>query len=375
MSTSQDKSICFVIPNYVTFSTGGAEIQVHYLTQGFLDKGWNVEVVCAGIGHEKEIEESELFNPKIKYFYYKKLFIRSLEFLTTLRVIKRTTSQYYYQRTDFALTASTLWYCRTRGKKFIYALASDSDVKKGKYSSLFKEFKYISKWKMLVRKVDFFLLDKLIEWAKKNSKHVVCQNQYQLENYKINFGKEGVIIPNSFNINKQFDVTKQNVVLWVGNNKLVKQPQIFVDVAKYLERKSDWSFVMIGDATNDMDKTNLPKNLQILGPLSYNETNKWFAKAKIYINTSNFEGMPNTFIQSWFFGILIFSLNVNPHEVFTRYNAGCCFNGNIEELKKELLNFAEGKNYCDHLNNGREYFKSSFDLDKNVNKLISYILS
>lgn len=30
------KSICFIIPRFVTFSTGGAELQVHNLSQQFL---------------------------------------------------------------------------------------------------------------------------------------------------------------------------------------------------------------------------------------------------------------------------------------------------------------------------------------------------
>lgn len=84
--------ICFVIPNFVTFSTGGAEIQVHYLTQAFLDRGWTVEVVCAGLGHEKEIRQSSFFNRKIQYHYYRKRSIRICEFWDVLKVLKKTNS-------------------------------------------------------------------------------------------------------------------------------------------------------------------------------------------------------------------------------------------------------------------------------------------
>ncbi len=64
-------SICFVIPKFATFSTGGAELQVHLLSQQFLRDGWNVEVICRGIGHEEDIAKSRYYDNRIKYSYYK----------------------------------------------------------------------------------------------------------------------------------------------------------------------------------------------------------------------------------------------------------------------------------------------------------------
>lgn len=83
-----EKSICFVIPHFVTFSTGGAEIQIHYLTQAFLQRGWKVEVVCAGAGKKQQIESSPFFNENIKYHYYRKRTIRTLEFFDVSRILK-----------------------------------------------------------------------------------------------------------------------------------------------------------------------------------------------------------------------------------------------------------------------------------------------
>jgi len=369
------KSICFVIPHYVTFSTGGAEIQVHYLANAFLKMGWQVEVVCAGVGHEKEILESEYLNENIKYFYYKKRTIRSLEFWDVLKVLKKTQSHYYYQRTDFAITAATYWYTKSNKKKMIYALANDGDAHKNKYSLYFKDYVYTSLLKKWIRKIDFFLLDKMVEWAKKNVPLVVCQNQSQLKDYKNNFGTQGIIIPNSFELKEAIHEEKQNVILWVGNNNPLKQPQIFVEIAKRFGMYRDWHFVMLGSAREAISMSNLPHNMSVLGEVSYSEANKWFSRASVFINTSSSEGMPNTFIQSWYFNVLVFSLSVNPNHIFDEINAGFCFDNDIEKMCEALVSYIEGKDAETQLINGKQYFNQHFNLNTNVETLINYIHS
>ncbi len=370
---AHNKSICFVIPHFVTFSTGGAEIQVHYLSQAFLKKGWKVEVVCAGSGLEKQIEKSPYFNNNITYFYYKKKNIRILEFWDVLRALKKTSSHYYYQRTDFALTTATCWYARQNNKKMIYALANDGDAHKNKYSLYFKSYTYSNIIKSWIRKCDFFLLDKMIEWAKKRVPYVVCQNEYQLKTFNDNYDTLGVMIPNSFEVEKEIEEDKENIILWVGNNNPVKQPQLFLELAKEFGIYRDWHFVMLGSACDMINKNEIPHNMSVLGSVTYTEANKWFARAKVFINTSSSEGMPNTFIQSWYFNTLVYSLSVDPNTVFSKFNAGFCFKNDIEQMKTELIKLIEGRDIKVQLKNGEDYFNKWFNLNENVEKLIKYI--
>lgn len=367
-----EKSICFVIPHFVTFSTGGAEIQIHYLTQAFLQRGWKVEVVCAGAGKKQQIESSPFFNENIKYHYYRKRTIRTLEFFDVSRILKNTSSNYYYQRTDFALTASTYFFAEKNKRKMVYALAGDEDTHKNKYTDTLKNTVYSSTVKKWIRGFDLFLLDRLIEYTKKRVKYVVCQNQYQYDTYKTNFGIRPKLIPNSFIADGSMNIEKQNVVLWVGNNHPTKQPKFFVELAKQM-MSSGWDFVMMGSACNEIDADTLPKNLTVLGSVGYEQANKWFVKAKVFVNTSLCEGMPNTFIQSWYFNTLVLSLNVNPDEVFSKNKAGYCFDGDLNKMKEELQNLIKGKDSSERLRNGEHYFKEKFDIDKNMDALIEYI--
>ncbi len=370
----EEKSICFVIPHFVTFSTGGAEIQVHYLTQAFLQRGWNVEVVCAGLGKEPQMQSSVYYNKNIKYHYYRKKTIRTLEFFDVLKVLKNTNSNYYYQRTDFALTAATYLFAKKNKRKMVYALAGDEDTHKNKYTITLKSTVYSSIVKKWMRGIDFFLLDKLIEYTKRRVEYVVCQNQYQYNTYKANFGISPNLIPNSFIADDNVGQEKQNVVLWVGNNHPTKQPGLFVKLANQM-LGSGWEFVMIGSACSEIDKDSVPENLKLLGPVAYELANQWFAKAKVFVNTSLYEGMPNTFIQSWYFNTLVMSLNVDPDAVFSKTKAGYCFAGDLDKMKEELQNLMAGKPIEETLKNGKAYFEEKFDINRNVDVLIEYIRS
>ncbi|TLX75647.1 glycosyltransferase [Labilibacter sediminis] len=367
-------SICFVIPNFVTFSTGGAEIQVHYLSQAFLERGWRVEVVCAGVGHEKEIVESPFYNRQITYHYYQKKKIRSLEFFSVLKSLKKTSSRYYYQRTDFALTAATLWFCKFKKQKMIYALASDSDAQRGKYLTLFKEYSYSSQYKKNIRKLDFLLLDKMIECAKRNSDYVICQSKQQVIDFKKNFNKTGEIISNSFVGEAKTEVQKENVVLWVGNNNPVKRPWLFVQLAAMFAHIPDWRFVMIGSACELIQEFDIPDNLDVVGALSYDETNQWFLKSKVCVNTSIKEGLPNTFILSWWCKTLVMSLEVNPDGIFNNHKNGYCFDNDLKDLSIALNKVMDRSLDTESaIKNGEEHLKQHFNLDKNINKLLKII--
>ncbi|WP_430931332.1 glycosyltransferase family 4 protein [Saccharicrinis sp. 156] len=369
------RSICFVIPHFVTFTTGGAEIQVHYLSQAFLKRGWKVEVVCAGLGYEKQISNSPFLNDNIQYHYYRKRSIRILEFWDVLKVLKNTSAHYYYQRTDFALTASTYWYTQKQGKHMVFALALDSDAHKNKYSTYFKAYSYSNIIKKWIRKTDFFLLDKLIEWVKKRVGKVVCQNQYQLQSYKTNFNTLGIVVPNSFSLLEEVDEDKENLILWVGNDSLVKQAHLFIELAKEFGLNRDWHFVMLGSACNSILSEDIPQNLSVVGSVGYQEANQWFARAKVYVNTSLSEGMPNTFIQSWYFKTLILSLNVDPDQVFSRQNVGFSCQGDFDFLRATLQEFIDGHDVSRQLSNGKDYFNKQFNAERNVDKLIEYMES
>lgn len=367
--------ICFVIPKYATFSTGGAELQVHLLTQQFLQLGWQVEVICRGWEYRNEVKKSPFYDDRIKYRYYKASGLRCLEFFSVARLLLKSRAQWYYNRTDDAATAAMTILARVRGQKSIYALASDDDAGKNKYQTIFKNFIYNNPFKKFIRKADITILDRMVEYGKKNCNIVLFQTAHQQKLFLKNFVREGHIVSNSIIINTLKDSIKENIILWVGNFRSVKQPELFISIAKSLCKCQGWRFVMIGQP--DDSNLALLKEMDdepcfsFLGSLSYAETLNWFSKSKVYVNTSSVEGFPNTFIQSWLSRCLVLSLNADPDKLLSDGQLGIVFNGDTEALRQQLIEIIEGTtNYTDTLKRSIEYASNQFDLAQNTQKII-----
>lgn len=371
-TTELCKKICFVIPKYVLFEIGGAEIQIYFLIKEFLRRNWEVEVVCREPSPEMVIKENNLHDQRVRLLYYKQSNIRSIEFFSVLKALKQTTAFYYYQRTDYSLTGATAYYCRTNRKKMVYACAQQGDTVKGKYVEEMKSLRYSNPFKLFVRYCDLSVLDKVVEYGKRRADAVVCQTEEQMVAFKANFNRETTLINNSFEFNVPVNDHKEELILWVGNCRPVKQPELFVRLASEFMKDTKWKFVMVGKTDDNIlhviRNSELNERFILCGALPLNEVNEWYAKAKVLINTSIQEGMPNTFIQAWYYGLPVISLNVNPARLLDDGDFGVCCNGSFSTLKSELVTHMSG-----HIKNegrARQYVDEHFSIEKNAGRLL-----
>ena len=372
------KSICFIIPKFVTFSTGGAELQVHKLSQQFLSMGWQVELICRGADYLETISQSPYYDQRIRYLYYRKSKLMSIEFLKVLFLLCHTRSRWFYNRTDDAATAAMVFYSRIGRKKSIYALACDHDAEREKYKNLFGQIEYRNRRQKWFRMKDVSLLDAMIEWAKRNSTLSFCQTQNQQRRFEANFGRRATIVPNSIQQADNALPPKENIVLWVGNLRPIKQPELYLEIAHRLKQHNHWQFVMIGEP----DETTLPLLKQMeneptfsfKGSLSYEQTQKWFSKSKVLINTSIAEGFPNTFLQAWQAKCLVLSLNANPDNLLSNDGFGKVFDNNSNQMIEYLDKYLHNPESVSHmLDKALHYVTQQFDMSRNIEKIMIQI--
>jgi len=368
----ENKRICFVIPKYVLFEIGGAEIQIYFLVQEFLRRNWEVEVVCRKPKAGSLIKNNKLDDPRVRVLYYKQSSIRSIEFFNVLNTLKKTNAYYYYQRTDFSLTGATALHCKLYKKKMVYACAQDGDALKNKYVEEFKELTYSSSVKRGVRYLDYKLLDKMVEYGKHKADAIVCQTKEQQQAFQNNFNRPCHVINNSFVFDEWSNIEKENIILWVGNSRPVKQPDLFVKLAEKFVSKNDWRFIMIGKQDEDIKEliqsSNLGEQFYASGAIPLNEVNKWYSKAKILVNTSVQEGMPNTFIQAWHYGLNVLSLNVNPGNLLNDADFGVCCNGDLASLQSEVEKLMLGGIKGNGM--AKQYVDDHFNIANNTDRLI-----
>jgi glycosyltransferase involved in cell wall biosynthesis len=121
-------------------------------------------------------------------------------------------------------------------------------------------------------------------------------------------------------------------IVWIANFKRAKQPEAYLRLANSLRGLGGVQFVMIGAPASDEAEAqwsdalrqqiaSLP-NLTYLGQLNQAEVNEQLNGAYAFVNTSVYEGFPNTFIQAWLREVPVISLAVNPDGILDRAAVG-----------------------------------------------------
>jgi glycosyltransferase involved in cell wall biosynthesis len=154
----------------------------------------------------------------------------------------------------------------------------------------------------------------------------IVQNKFQKEKLKKSFHLNSEIVYSIIEIeNEEFEKNNEPLILWVSHLSQRKRPLLFLEIAK---KMPDYKFIMIGSDSPNFPKeiilNNKPNNLEYLGKLTLEETNNYFKKAWIFVNTSYSyrEGFPNTFLQAFKYRAVVVSLNVDPDDILKNYKIG-----------------------------------------------------
>jgi glycosyltransferase involved in cell wall biosynthesis len=179
------------------------------------------------------------------------------------------------------------------------------------------------------------------------------------------------MIPNGHRLPPLSD-RQREFILWVGRSADFKRPGLFIDLA---EKISGEKFTMIcQQATGDDDYDSLVaraeqvKNLEFIKRVPFGEIDNYFQRAKVFVNTSDAEGFPNTFIQACKSATPILSLNVNPDDFLSNYNCGVCCDNDTDKFPVALGQMLKNASYKELSRNAREYAKDKHDISKICDK-------
>ena len=295
--------ICFVAPatwpvlagDAAIPVVGGAEVQQKLLATALARRGYRVSMICLDYGQPEGVRVDGV---RVYKMHKPDEGIPVLRFLhprlTSLwRALKRVDADIYYQRSAAPQTGFIAAFCALHGKRSIYAGASDADFTRGGQEHIqYKRDRLI--FEHGLRRVD----------------RIIVQNPVQRERVLAHHGRESTLIANCYAPPAQARADRAGYVLWVGALRAQKRPEIFLDLARRLPQHR---FVMIGggdrgrrgEAYADsirMAARALP-NVQFKGFLPYPEADRHFDGARVLVNTSPFEGFPNTFLQAWARGV------------------------------------------------------------------------
>ncbi len=179
-------------------------------------------------------------------------------------------------------------------------------------------------------------------YALAEADYILVQTEHQRRLLKERFGREGVVIRNPLCMDDawdgQNDRHNRDCVLWVGRaDRHCKQPHLCVELAR---RFPQWPFVMVMNPRHpevfDRIQRSLPPNVQLIERVPAAEMPAWYRRARVFVNTSSFEGVPNTILQAGKYGSPVVSLLVDPDGMFSRHGCGLVAGGDFDRLAEQL---------------------------------------
>ena len=123
--------------------------------------------------------------------------------------------------------------------------------------------------------------------------------------------------------------------LWVSRCQPVKRPHLFLELARALPEAS---FEMICPAENRALWEEVSRaasgcsNLRFIESVPYHQIQDHYDRARIFVNTSEWEGWPNSFIQAGLGRAAVLSLAVNPDGLFEKFAMGAYSGGDRERF-------------------------------------------
>jgi glycosyltransferase involved in cell wall biosynthesis len=293
-------SICFVAPHaWPVLSrdpdiavVGGAEVQQAILARLLAARGYRVSMVCLDFGQPAR---AEVDGVRVHRSYRMAAGVPGLRFFhprlsATWRAMRAAGADIYYYRSAAMLAGVMAEFCRRHGRRSIYAGASDRDFDADVGGQLPRTR---DRW--------------LFRRALRSVDRIVAQNETQRAACLATYGREAVVIPSCYELKSEARQDK-DCVLWVGTLHANKRPELLLELARRLPHRR---FVVVGGPAagggeffeeTKRRAARLP-NVEFTGFLPLAEVEPWFDRARLLVNTSTYEGMPNVFLQAWARGV------------------------------------------------------------------------
>jgi glycosyltransferase involved in cell wall biosynthesis len=314
-------SICFVglnnlavlAPEHDPSGVAGEPLQQTLLATAIARRGYSVSMVVADHGQPDGATWERVTTYKA---YSQKAGLPILRFVhprwTRLwSAMKRADADVYYASCAGALAGQIAMFCARHARRFVFRIASDSDCMR---SSLLTKHWYWRDWWMY-------------QQALRRADSILVQSARQQELLLGNFGAHSSIAPLLVDAGRS-DLGFQDRdidALWVANLRAVKRPDVLLDVA---ERSPGLRFHMVGGPLRvalELFQTSKSRaarlGVHFHGALEYRETNALYGRARVFVNTSDLEGFPNTYAQAWASGTPVVAF-FDPDGIIARHGLG-----------------------------------------------------
>jgi len=336
-SGQEKPHVCFVSETPATYSllagevsniVGGAEVQQMLLSSELLRLGYTVTFLVPDCGQPAEF----VTDRGIRVIKTRRQFRTNSNPLSVVgdivrlfRAMRRAKADVYYQRAAATITGIIAAFCKLTRKPFVFSVAHNLDLDCDPM-------------------VNSSIGKRIYRYGLRNASRVVVQTAVQENMLKEGFGIEGNLIRSTFSKPEASGCSPvPGTVLWVGNLRPMRRPHMYLELATALPQ---FRFVMVGGPVPQEESLHQEiktcaesvSNLKMTGAVPYREVGRYFDEAVLFVNTTDLEGFPNTYLQAWCRGIPVVG-TFDPDGLLSRNGLGrhCSTVAEIAEAVNALM--------------------------------------
>lgn len=336
--------ICFVglgnlpvlAPEYGRHGVGGEELQHTLLARALARRGYRVSMIVGDYGQP----DGAVWDGVTTHIAYDPAAgLPGVRFVhprwTGLwSAARRADADVYYVSCAGMQVGELAMFARQHGRKLIFRVAHDDDCVPHR----------------LVARLDasgprFWLHTSLYKYGLARADVVLAQSEQQRRALREHFGLDSTVATMLVDgPRRMLDFAQRDIdVLWVNNIRAFKRADLAVDLAAAL---GDMPMHMIGGRQPRFEslyeeverRAATTPNLTFHGRVPYHQINAFYERARVFANTSDSEGFPNSYLQAWARGVPVVAF-FDPDGVIAREGLGHAVR-NLHEMKEAVRRLA-----------------------------------
>jgi glycosyltransferase involved in cell wall biosynthesis len=291
-------SVCFVglenlpalAPEYAHHPLGGAQLQQTLLARGLARRGWRVSMVVGDYGQPDgaawaDVTTYRAYRPRAGLPVVRFVYPR---WTSVWSAMARADADIYYVSCAGMLLGEVALYARRRHRQVAFRVAHDTDCQPDKL--------LVPYWR-----------DRLLyRYGLRHAGIILAQTAVQRALMRQNFGRECQVIPSLVAAADAAPPLAERDIdlLWISNIRPFKRPDLALELARL---EPSLTLHMVGGRQPgsepyyaDIERQAAAQpNVVFHGHMPQASTYQLMARSRLFLNTSDSEGFPNTYLQAW----------------------------------------------------------------------------
>lgn len=310
---------------YNKHGIGGEQVQQTLLARALSQRNYQVTMVTADYGQPdgaswQGVQVFKAYRPGAGIPVIRFLHPRWTGLWSALG---RADADVYYTSCAGMQVGLTAMFCRANGKGLIFRLAHDTDADPAR---------------LLIRYTHGKIL---YEYGLRRADAVLSQHGRQRHMLAHNYGVESQVADMMVDPpGRELPLAERDVSgLWVNNLRDFKRPDLALELARRLPQRH---LHMVGGPQLgftemfeiiQQEAAALP-NLTFHGRVPYHDVGDFYDRARVFVNTSDSEGFPNSYLQSWRRGVPVVAF-FDPDGLIARDGLGYAV-GSMEDMAQAV---------------------------------------